>query len=90
MTSSGSLESNLKKTFYGAWIDGAEVEAISRKRFEIRNPATGALVAHVAECEEEDVKKVEMLLNDPIKKGFGRIFLQEIDLESYFELQLNS
>jgi aldehyde dehydrogenase (NAD+) len=38
-------------------IDGKWVDAASGKRFETRNPATGELLATVAEGEEEDVNR---------------------------------
>lgn len=45
------------KQHYGAWIDGQEVEAVSGKKFEVREPATGALVATVTEGDSDDIKK---------------------------------
>jgi aldehyde dehydrogenase (NAD+) len=38
-------------------IDGKRVPAISGKRFETRNPATGALLAMIADGEAEDVDR---------------------------------
>src|SRR5882762_9747329 len=38
-------------------IDGAWVEAASGKRFESRNPATGELLATVAEGDKEDIDR---------------------------------
>lgn len=38
-----------------AFIDGKFVDALSGKTFETINPATGAVIAHVAECDTADV-----------------------------------
>ena len=38
-------------------IDGRWVEAVSGKRFESRNPATGELLATVAEGDAEDINR---------------------------------
>ncbi len=40
-----------------AFIDGKFVDAASGKTFESINPATGEVLAHVAECDEEDVNR---------------------------------
>src|SRR5215475_5001917 len=38
-------------------IDGKSVEAVSGKHFESRNPATGELLATVAEGDAEDINR---------------------------------
>ena len=38
-----------------AFIDGKFVDALSGKTFETINPATGAVIVHVAECDAADV-----------------------------------
>jgi gamma-glutamyl-gamma-aminobutyraldehyde dehydrogenase len=40
-----------------AFIDGKFVDAASGKTFDSINPATGAVLAQVAECDEEDVNR---------------------------------
>ena len=40
-----------------AFINGKFVDAASGKTFECINPATGAILATVAECEEEDINR---------------------------------
>ena len=40
-----------------AFIDGQFVEAASKKTFESVNPATGAVLADISECDAEDVDK---------------------------------
>jgi hypothetical protein len=45
------------KSHYGCWIDGKEVEAAGGRKFEVREPATGALVATVAEGDAEDIMR---------------------------------
>ena len=44
-------------TFKKILIDGKWVEAASGKRFETRNPATGELLATVAEGDKEDIDR---------------------------------
>lgn len=40
-----------------AFIDGAFVDAASGRTFECINPATGAVLAQVAECDEDDINR---------------------------------
>ena len=40
-----------------AFIDGAFTDALSGKTFDSINPATGAVLAQVAECDAEDANR---------------------------------
>lgn len=40
-----------------AFIDGKFVDAASGKTFDSINPATGAVLTQVAECDEEDINR---------------------------------
>ncbi|WP_199175869.1 aldehyde dehydrogenase family protein [Telmatospirillum siberiense] len=53
MTSHPFLDGKTKRML----VDGAWVEAISGKTFESRNPATGTLLAMVAEGDRQDVER---------------------------------
>jgi len=50
-----SAEGTPERHPHRLWIDGAWEDAASGATFETRNPATGELLAHVAEAREEDV-----------------------------------
>lgn len=45
------------RAHYGAWVDGKEVEAVSGRKFEVKEPATGKLVATVTEGDAADVAR---------------------------------
>jgi len=45
---SAAAKLSLPKEWYGLWIDGKEVESISKRSFDIENPADGSVIARVA------------------------------------------
>jgi acyl-CoA reductase-like NAD-dependent aldehyde dehydrogenase len=51
------------------WIDGTEVPAVAGARFEVRNPATGKLVANVAEGRAEDVSRAVRSASEAFNDG---------------------
>ena len=41
---------------YGAWIDGAEIDAEDGARFAVHDPSTGEVIARVADCTAADAR----------------------------------
>src|SRR5438094_10638447 len=52
-------------------IDGKWVEAASGKRFETVNPATGQVLARVAEGDKEDIDRAVHAARRPFDAGKG-------------------
>ena len=52
-------------------IDGKWVDAVSGKTFETINPATGEVIAHVAEGDKADVDKAVKAARKAFDKGRG-------------------
>jgi len=48
MSSVVTSKLSLPKDWYGLWIDGKEVESLSKKSFDVENPADGSVIARVA------------------------------------------
>ena len=58
-------------------IDGKWVEAASGKRFESRNPATGELLATVAEGDSEDINRAVLAARTAFHGPWSRVTLYE-------------
>lgn len=54
---------------YRALIDGRWRDASTGKRDDIRNPATGELIAHVPHCSREDTKAAIDAAHDSFRRG---------------------
>src|SRR5689334_25296749 len=54
-------------------IDGKWVEAASGKRFETRNPATGELLATVAEGDKEDIDRAVAAARKAFEGPWSRV-----------------
>ena len=57
------------KIRHQAFIDGKFVDAASGKTFESINPATGEVLAHVAECDVEDVNRAVIAARAAFEDG---------------------
>jgi len=66
-----SLQSQASSLSYRsqAFIDGRYVPAASGKTFDNINPATGKVIARVAECDREDVDRAVKAARAAFEKG---------------------
>ena len=53
-------------------IDGKWLDAASGKTFEVYNPATGEVIAHVAEGDKEDIDRAVKAARKAFERVPGR------------------
>ena len=72
-----SVQIDVKKL--DLFIDGEYVESSNDSTFEVKNPATQEIIAHVSEASEEDVDRAVELQDKHLKKVLGgRCLLQSV------------
>jgi aldehyde dehydrogenase (NAD+) len=63
----------LKTLDHDMLIGGKKVPALSGKRFETRNPATGALLGYIAEAGEEDVDRAVKAAREALEGPWSKL-----------------
>ena len=66
------LEGDETFGFRGMLVDGEQRPAISGRTFESKNPATGEIVAHIAEADAQDVDAAVRSARRAFDSGWGR------------------